>query len=154
MALASTTTLVMEPAVEVVVTLNKTGDLTNTGFGDAEAAVMLMDRGAKITEIHAPFCCALDETPAMIVSEFKFDTPPPIAEVPLPSTVSVDVKAVPPVPIAVSVKLPAPQIEPMAAQDPAVTPVKELVKAVKVVTVPEFVDPTNGAMPVSTPLRV
>jgi hypothetical protein len=103
MELASTITLVIEPAVEAVVTLSNNGDPTNTGFGEAEAAVMLNDKGAKITETHAPFCGPLDEQPTMIVPAFKFDTAPPIAEVPLPSTVSAAVKAVPPVPIAVSV---------------------------------------------------
>ena len=40
MALAFTTTLVIEPAVDAAVTLSNTGDPTSTGFGEAEAAVM------------------------------------------------------------------------------------------------------------------
>ena len=42
MELALATTLVMEPAVEEAVTLSKTLEPTGTGFGDAEAAVMLI----------------------------------------------------------------------------------------------------------------
>ena len=45
MALAFTTTLVIEPAVDVAVTLNNTGDPTSTEFGEAEAAVMLIVGG-------------------------------------------------------------------------------------------------------------
>ena len=45
MALAFTTTLVIEPAVDVAVTLSNTGAPTNTGFGEAVAAAMLIVGG-------------------------------------------------------------------------------------------------------------
>ena len=45
MAPAFTTTLVIEPAVDVTVTLSNTGDPTSTGFGEAVAAAMLIAAG-------------------------------------------------------------------------------------------------------------
>ena len=49
MALALTTTFVIEPPVDDAVILNNTGVPTCTGFGEAEAAVMLIvvDNGVK-----------------------------------------------------------------------------------------------------------